>query len=94
MQCSSIGEDPDDVGPPLNLSINRSSGLVLPTFAPMRLGEVGERADLLTARRIISATTGDFGSSMAATVSAMPLATLYLGELEQARLVQGHRVSP
>jgi hypothetical protein len=59
----------------------------------MRLGEVGERADLLTARRIISVTTGGFGSSMAATVSALPLATLYLGELDRARLLQGQRVS-
>jgi hypothetical protein len=42
-----VGEDADDVGAPLNLFVESFQGIRAPDLAPMRFGEVGERADLL-----------------------------------------------
>jgi hypothetical protein len=64
-----VGEGRDDFVRRSTSRLSRSSGLVNQILAPVRFGEIGECGDLLVASRSIAATSGSFGSSIAATSS-------------------------
>jgi hypothetical protein len=44
--AGAVGEDPDDVGPTPNLSIEAFVGVVGPDLSPDLLGEAGERQNV------------------------------------------------
>lgn len=45
-ECRGVGDDPNDVGPSLDLAVEALEGICAPDPAPVRVREVGERSQV------------------------------------------------
>src|SRR5215208_5471064 len=81
-----VGEDAHDVGAPLHLFVEPFQRVGAPQLAPVRDREGGEGDQVLAGSVSILATAGNFGASMAATLSTWSVTSAAVGWAKMVRI--------